>query len=227
MPEDDTFRFTQSVPDGQAMSAEDVEQALLTRLQTSPPEELDNCLWALARFYSQTGRQPVAMNYMERLRANATNPETLAATHLGMGQLEEQIGDYATAALFYSQALALEPERNATWYFINNNLGYCLNQLGRPAEAEPYCRAAVAINPAWHNAYKNLGVALEGRGQWAEAARAFIQAVKANASDPRALGHLERLLEAHPDIVETFPEVLEQLERCRMAVQVARDWRRK
>ena len=59
------------------------------------------------------------------------------------------------------------------------------------SEAEPRCRAAIRIDPQRYNAHKNLGLSLEGLGRYAEAAQAFVEAVRAEASDPRALKHLE------------------------------------
>ena len=105
-------------------------------------------------------------------------------------------------------------------HLINNNLGYCLNCLGECTRAEEYCRTAIRIDPGRHNAYKNLGVSLQGQRRIVEAAKAFIASVWRCPKDPRALSHLAALTEAHPEISEGFPDIHSQLQAC---VEVTRD----
>jgi tetratricopeptide (TPR) repeat protein len=139
----------------------------------------------------------------------------------------EGLENYKAAISFYSQAFSLEPEDTLTWYLINNNLGYCLNQFGRFAEAEGYCRSAIKIDPERQNAYKNLGVSLASQGQCAEAARNYIKALRANAGDPRALKLLEGLFEEHPEIVGEIPDIEAQIQRCQEAVRAVAEVRNK
>jgi tetratricopeptide (TPR) repeat protein len=121
----------------------------------------------------------------------------------------------------------LEPNTKQVAYLINNNMGYCLNFAGRYQEAEPYCRKAIAINPERHNAYKNLGISLEGQGRIAEAAQCYIIAVHANAYDPRALRHLEDLIENNRGILTEINDMKDHLEGCRKAVKAAHDLKMK
>ena len=104
---------------------------------------------------------------------------------------------------------------------MRNNLGFCLNHLGEYGEAETHCRAAVSIDPERHNAYKNLGIALSGQAELAEAAGCFVAATKADASDTRALKHLESLVVEHPEILTEVTDIRKQLEECRKAARVA------
>jgi tetratricopeptide (TPR) repeat protein len=129
------------------------------------------------------------------------------------------IGDHAGASVFYREGLALPRAPPDTCYLLHNNLGCCLNEAGRHADAEGHCRAAIAIDPERHNAHKNLGVALEGQGRLAEAADAFIRAVQRN---PRALPHLERLLASHPALAEADPSLVARVEVCRALANGAR-----
>ena len=184
-----SFRFSlpQSSPkDGAPVTAEQAEQHLLKQLVSGqrPAEEV---LWDLARFYSYTGRQPEAFDRVRQLVELAETAEKKAGCCLAMGQLMEQMQNFEMAIKYYSQALSLEPINGRAWYFIHNNLGYCLNHFGRYQEAEPYCRRAIEIDPLRHNAYKNLGIAAEGQGDYAGAALCYICAVQREASDPRAL----------------------------------------
>lgn len=208
-------------PKGKLISAQEAEKILLAKL-TKCEKELESTIWDLAVLYSRTGQQDIAMQYINRLMANTDDPEKKALYFLKMGQLMEQIHNYEAAITFYSQAFSLEPVNSEAWYFINNNLGYCLNHFGRHKEAEPYCRAAIKIEPRRQNAYKNLGISLEGQGQYTEAAKAYVKAVQANAADPRALTHLEELVAKHNEILSSIPDIQAQIEKCKEAVGLAR-----
>ena len=155
------------------------------------------------------------MPYVRRLLAMAQEPEEQAAHLLALGQLMEQVGDLPTAADFYAQGLTLEAGGAGVRYLLHNNLGFCLNQFQRFAEAEPLCRAAIALNPERYNAHKNLGVALEGLGRLGEAAECYVEATRRNPSDPRALRHLESLLAKHSGVVAELPELPAAVAECR------------
>ncbi|GAB4581423.1 MAG: hypothetical protein Fur0022_41700 [Anaerolineales bacterium] len=207
-------------PKGKLVSAEEAEKILLEKLKKCE-NELESTLFDLTVFYSRTNRQNIAMLYINRLMAITDDPEKKAICFLKMGQLMEQIRNYEAAITFYSQAFSLEPVNNEAWYFINNNLGYCLNHFGRYREAEPYCRAAIQIEPRQYNAYKNLGISLEGQGQYSEAAKSYIKAVQVNAGDPRALSHLEELVANHSEILSDIPDIQYQIEKSKEAVELA------
>jgi tetratricopeptide (TPR) repeat protein len=184
-------------------------------------------MWELASFYSRTGRQEIAFDYVNQLVERMDDPGKAAECYLAMGQLMEQIHDYKSAIEFYEQAILLEPNTKQVAYLINNNMGYCLNYAGRYQEAEPYCRKAIAINPERHNAYKNLGISLEAQGHINEAAQSYIRAVQVNAHDPRALMHLENLIDNNRGIVSEIHDIQEHLEDCRKAVKASHDLKMK
>jgi tetratricopeptide (TPR) repeat protein len=163
-----------------------------------------------------------ALAYFEKAVAFTENPKTKAYCFLEMGKLAERHREYENAARFYSKAFELEPEGNETWYFLNNNLGYSLNQIGRHAEAEGYCRRAIAIDPSRHNAHKNLGLSLRGQGRYREAVASFIEAVKNDPADTRAMGHLEEMLECRQELYrEIFGIETGGLEQLRKVVYQA------
>jgi tetratricopeptide (TPR) repeat protein len=227
MMDNSTFNFTiPKQPPGKPISAEEAEHLLLEKLKKSEGEFQD-AIWDLAYFYSRTGQQPVAQKYLERFIAITDDPEKRAGAYLGLGQLMEQVNNYEAAISFYSQAFSLEPENTPTWYLINNNLGYCLNILGRSAEAESYCRHAIEIDPERHNAYKNLGIALANQEHFAEASLNFIKALRANAADPRALKLLEQVFSEHPEIAGEIPDIEAQIRRCQEAVKAVGEVRNK
>lgn len=221
MNQDSEFRYTVPPrPEGEALTFEEVEQLFLKQLEAMG----GNCTQALenlARLFAQIGRHEEALSYLERLIALSDDPEEHAAYHLALGANLEQIGDFLGAVKFYRHALGMEPCNKQTWYFIHNNLGYSLNQLGLHDEAIPYLCHAIQIDPAYSNAYKNLGLAMEAKGQLAAAASFYVSATQANAADPRSLAHLESLMRAHPEVTLELPDLTDQLEACREAVKTA------
>jgi tetratricopeptide (TPR) repeat protein len=227
MSDNEIFNFAiPKQPNLTPISAEEAEHLMLENLKKREGQ-FQEALWDLAYFYSKTGQQQAAQNYIERFIANADDPEKRAGAYLALGQLMEQMNDFETAITFYSHALSLEPVHTPTWYLINNNLGYCLNQFGRYAEAENYCRDAIKIDPERQNAYKNLGISLAGQGLNAEAARNYIRAVQANAADPRALDLLEQLYKDHPEISNEIPDIEIQIQTCQEAVRAIAKVRKK
>jgi tetratricopeptide (TPR) repeat protein len=215
------FRFK-----SKKVSAEEAEKVLLEKLKQGGPDS-EEALWDLAILYSQTNRQLKAMDYIRQLMDRTDDPERKALYFVKMGQFMEQIQDYSSAITYYRQAFSLEPVNSELWYYVNNNLGYCLNYFGRYKEGEHYCQAAIKIDPQRHNAYKNLGISLEGQRQYSEAAKLYIKAVRANAVDDRALGHLENLLAKHDEISLQIPDIDEQLQNCRNAVRTAKKFTNK
>ena len=116
---------------------------------------------------------------------------------------------------WYRKAFLMEPGRDDTWYLLHNNLGYCMNRLGRYAEGAEFCRKAIRIDPDRHNAHKNLGIAQEGLGQHVDAAASYITAAENCRADPRAFLHLEVLIRSHPEIEKESPDLRIRIEACR------------
>jgi tetratricopeptide (TPR) repeat protein len=216
------FHFSvPKIPQGEALTFDEIEERCLKQLQ----EKEGKCVQSLvnlAKLYSQAKRHDDAFHCVERLIAFSDDPEEHGAYYLALGGFMEKIGDYQWAVGFYCQALALEPCRNTTWYFIHNNLGYSLNQLADYDGAIPYLRRAIEIDPRRPNAYKNLGLAFEAKGNFEEAAELFVAATRANASDSRSLAHLENLISSHPELEIDLPDLPTRLEACREAVKIAR-----
>ena len=216
------FFRKESLPDGEAITAEEAKDFLLKQLK----ERNGTCkktLWQLARVYSKLKRHDEALNFIYKLLQLSDDKEENASFFLALGQLMEQTGDYQAAIEYYRGAFSLKPSNTGVWYLVNNNLGFCLNKLKRHGEAEGYLDAAVKIDPTRPNAYKNLGLCFMGRGDYVKAAEYFIFSVKADASDPRSLEHLEELLSDHPELLEDIPDLSEVLIKCRNAVKTARE----
>lgn len=203
---------------------EDLAERHLLKQLSEAKDNTHDAVWELAQFYKARGSLDMAMHYFQHLLENTSDLEKKAEIVLALGQTAEKLYDYEMAASIYRQALMMEPADSSTWYFILNNLGFSLNQLTRFSESEGFCRNAISINPCLPNAHKNLGVALMGQGRYRNAAECFITSTKANASDPRALGHLEELLKVHQELICEFAD---QLELCRQSVMFAEQERDK
>jgi len=213
-----SFRFAiPRPPEGPLveMSAEEMEKALLKRLDEEKAQPTE-ALWQLARFYQQIKQPDKGLACLRQVLARLPDVEKKAHCVLAMGQMMEAVQDYQAAVQYYKEAFALEPVQTDVWYFINNNLGFSLNTLGQFTEGEKYCRKALEVNPDHHNAYKNLGIALAGQGNYAAAAQCFVRATQANAADPRSLRLLEDVLRDHPELEYEFRDAAEA---CQNAVE--------
>jgi tetratricopeptide (TPR) repeat protein len=215
------------IPEGEAVTAEEAESYLLRQLE----ERGGKCketIWQLSRLRSMMGKHSQAIAHVQRLLQLTDDIEENASCFLALGQLMEQTGDFAAAIKYYRGGLLLKPTQSTTRYWINNNLGYCLNMLERCDKAEAFLRRAIRIAPNRSNAYKNLGLSFQGRSDYRKAAQCFIRALKANASDARPLKHLEELAKAHPEVLREIPDLAGQIEMCRKAVALAEqakpDW---
>jgi tetratricopeptide (TPR) repeat protein len=184
------------------------EHQLLGRLKESETA-FEDAMLRVSRYYSKQDEPQIALTFMERLGACTTDPEKKAFCFLSMGQLMEQGRDYDAAIEYYMKALLLEPSNSCSWYFIHNNIGCCLNHSERFDEAEEYCREAIRIDSLRYNAYINLGVSLEAQGRYLDAARSFVNAMNANASDIELVQHLEDLLSQHDEIGSGISEIHE------------------
>jgi tetratricopeptide (TPR) repeat protein len=203
---------------------DETEAALLRRIEDTRargrPAALEAAVLQLAIFCSRAGRQRRAISEMERLALESGSPALAARALLRHGQLLEQVRDYESACGPYARGIEIGTPEPRTRYFLRNNLAFCLLELGRPAEAEPLCRAAIAIDPRRHNAHKNLGLALTAQDRPAEAATAYLDATELAPKDTRALMHLQALLSESAGLLEGSPELRERLERALAAARV-------
>ena len=213
------FNFRRSMPvDGEPMTFEEAERDLLARLE-DPGEDAHSLRLDLVTFYGSSGYVEEAMRYAEEYLAESTDETEKAEMIFHQGQLMELAQDWESAVRYYSKALEIASRVELDRYFLYNNLGYSLNQLGRYAEAEAHLKEAIRIDPGRANAFKNLGLSLQGQGRFADAAQSFISAVRANAADPRALLHLEALAERHKELYVDIPDLEYQIFKCREAVE--------
>jgi tetratricopeptide (TPR) repeat protein len=222
---DDEFSFKyEKFPVGESMravTAEEAEAWLLEQFDKSGEKDI-GLLEELLLLYLRTRETEKSIAIADRLAELMDGAGEHSYLLFRYGQIAEQTGDYAAAETLYRNSLSLKPPAPDTEYWVNNNLGFCLNTLGRFGEAEEYLKAAIEIFSDRSNAFKNLGLCYQGQERFAEAADMFVAATRANAADARSLAHLEDLVEARPELLESVPGMSENLESCRAAVKKAR-----
>ncbi len=215
------FRFRQNRPStGKPMTLEEAEMYFLAKLN-DPNGDQQIARRELVQIYRTMGRASDVMHYAQYFLAHTNDLEEKAEMYFFIGQAMERIDDFESAVRFYMQAMESRPRNGLYWYFIHNNIGFSLNQLERYVDAEKYLREAIDIDPNRANAHKNLGLSLEGQGRNAEAVQSYIAAIQANASDSRALKHLEELANRQRELFAEIPDLRYQINMCRQAVAFA------
>ncbi|MDZ7752651.1 MAG: tetratricopeptide repeat protein [Gammaproteobacteria bacterium] len=171
--------------------------------------------------YSRAGHHAEARQLVRELLRTPANPADEARYLLNLGQLQEQTEDFQDARDSYLRGLTLDAGEAGVRYLLNNNLGYTLNQLGEYEAAQAYCIKAIEIDPARHNAWKNLGASFEGQGRPAAAAGMYLKAAELHPRDPRALCHLVELVAQHPEVPAEVADFDQRLDHCRRRAEAA------
>jgi tetratricopeptide (TPR) repeat protein len=203
------------------MNFEKLEELYLQKIEESNGICQDT-LYNLAHLYKKTNRLQEAHVLMSKLSKICVNDEQRASSLFSLGQIMENMGDYAHAAEYYREAYSVKSFNQFTRYYINNNLGYCLNQLKEFEEAKEYLLSALEIDPNRPNAYKNLGLCYWGLEEYSKAVRCFIAGTKAYPSDRRSLKHLEELINEHPELDADIPAIVEGVKSCKNTLELAR-----
>lgn len=90
-----------------------------------------------------------AADHLAEFQPSAEELVKIANQHFGSGEV-------ATAAVYYRQALDLDPSLSSAYA----NLGLVSNALGKFEEAISYCDQAIALKPDFAEAYSNRGLML-------------------------------------------------------------------
>jgi tetratricopeptide (TPR) repeat protein len=191
---------------------QDTEKLLLERLENSKTED-DYFRWLLfvVSFYRGIQKIEPATALLKRFIDSRQNDEQKAHCHLTLGQIATDEQRFEAALEHFKAALALTPKTKKVVYVLHNNVGYCLNILGRYAEGERHCRLAIEVDWTRASGYRNLGVSLKGQGSLTGALWALVEAAKLDVSDDRARVLLRDLIAANPDLVLRCPWVVDGL----------------
>ncbi|MBF0503372.1 MAG: hypothetical protein HQM09_24850 [Candidatus Riflebacteria bacterium] len=222
--------FSYRPPKEEKIKEKTVEEEEADQLQDIQEKEeaFFQALWSLAGFYCSIGRQEKSLALINRILRCSDDRTTHARMILGLGQTSEQLKQWEAAIGYYSAGIELNAENDReTWYFLHNNLGYCLNVLGKFQAGETYLRKAIGIDDGKPNGFKNLGISLEGQGKFMAAAMTYIQATRANAADGRAFQLLTKLVEGHPELHALIPYLPDTIDELRKAIELVRGIREK
>lgn len=212
------------MPDGEFVALHDVERMFAAaRSAMGTSWELAGLMMGLGRECDAKDLGVAALAYFRTALGLLGPGETKAYCLLSIGQKMEGHEDYAGALDSYLAALRMEPVQEGVRYLLFNNTGYCLNRLGRHAEAEGYCRRAIETDPHRQNAYKNLGVTLQGTGRYPEAVASYVTAAESCPADNRALELLEALFRLHPAIQEQTWNLRDRVDACRRRAAAGRN----
>jgi len=190
------------LPEAIPATDQDKEKSLLAGLE-EPREDGDlaDHLYQLAVFYNRNGRSDLAAMVIDLAVNHCDDPEKPAFFYMRLGQISEQEKQFPRAIRYYAKGLELKPSEKFVAYFLHNNLGYCLDAEERYKEGEELCRAAIQIDAARANAFKNLGISLRGQGDVVGAAWAYAEAAQIDPSDSRPFTLLQELIAKHPRLL--------------------------
>lgn len=162
------------------------------RSSTTPSTERARRLANRGAELLQAGQYGEAVSTLER--AYELLPDDVP-TAINLGGACVMTKRYARAIEVMVHARDQEPDNEMIW--INLGAAY----LGNPilADDKAQCAAieaferALEINPVAHSVHYNLGLIHRDRGEWAQAAQRFAQAIQANPLDQDARNALARL----------------------------------
>ncbi len=131
-------------PDGELVRLDDVERmfALLTGGERSVAD-LRGTLLAFSEECLRHGLFEAAYRYIDKVLTFTDDPAAQAECLLRMDLTRKASGDFEAAREVYARAFTLPQGADDIWYFLNNNLAFCLNKSGRHQEAELHARAAI------------------------------------------------------------------------------------
>jgi tetratricopeptide (TPR) repeat protein len=190
----------------------ETEKLLLARLENSTSGE-EHFRWLLfvVGFYRGINKIQAAARLLEGFIQSSSNAEQSAHCYLALGQIATDEQRHESALRYFSEALELAPKRRKVLYVLHNNIGYCLNSLGRYRDGEEHCRMAIDIDWTRASGYRNLGVSFNGQKNIVSSAWALVEAVKADETDNRARVLLEELLAQSPALAIQCPWVVQGL----------------
>jgi tetratricopeptide (TPR) repeat protein len=205
------------LPDGIPATGSEAEQKLIRAIETCPPgDRRSNALLELGRYYFyEAQRVDLAIAILNLMVRDAHDPEQAALLYLALGQIAEEEQQWGLALQQYTRGLSTQARDHETVYLLFDSAGHCLNNLGRYVDAETYCRSAIAIDSTKGNAFKELGLSLEGQGDLIGAAWAWVEGTNADPEDQRSMNLLKRLICNHPRLLKQWPWIEQELTHAR------------
>jgi tetratricopeptide (TPR) repeat protein len=143
-------------------------------------------VYEMGALLQQRKRPGEALTYfMRHLDMVSDDQQTL----IQIGKCYAELGRFSDAEAVLRRSLAITDD--AVGFY---NLGYVLEQLERPAEAERQYERALALNSGLASAHNNLGTALARRGRFVEAIVHLTEVVRLDPGSADARNNLGGIL---------------------------------
>ncbi|MEI8011899.1 MAG: hypothetical protein WCI27_05380 [Candidatus Omnitrophota bacterium] len=190
---------------------------------TPSVEGKDAAIRDLAEVYADAGAYDDAIAVYQEAIQNPIFKEYRAGYYFRIGQLNEHKEDFDSALVAYLQSLNEEEFDAYGRYWQHNNVAFCYLMKKDFVSAEKHCLIAFEADDEFRrrwihveerlrwNVWKNMGVAMEHTGRYKEAASFYTTAIKLSDGSDRAVVHLRRLLNRHPDLAVYWKESVEDL----------------
>jgi len=181
-----------------------------------------SALFDLSDLYAEAGLYDEALSVCEEALSNPQFKKYQVNLFFWMGQISEHKLDFDAALHFYLKSIETGVENKMLQYWQHNNLAFCYLIKKDFIAAEKHCQIAIDMDDAnwkprydsWDrnwNAWKNMGVAMEHTGRYLKAESFYTTGIKLSCGGERAILHLRRLLERHPDLAGAWKEPVEDL----------------
>jgi tetratricopeptide (TPR) repeat protein len=140
--------------------------------QAEPPV-LFELYYSLGNAYVRQQDYERAKKQYEKAISQPILPMLKIGAYNNLGNLLQQIGDFAKARQAYQTVLQIDPNLAVGYY----NLGMTLKALGKIKEAIAAYQQAIKLDPNYALAYQNLGVVLYKTGYMKDSIEAFKGAI--------------------------------------------------
>ncbi len=179
----------------------------------------------LAKLYADAGHYDQAVAICKEAMENPLLGDHRVDLWFQMGMISEHKRDFDAALHFYLNSFNAGSASSHFQYWQHNNVAFCYLARKEFALAETHCRKALDLDEInwikgsgrfygdskhW-NAWKNMGVVMEHTGRYLEAASFYTTGIKLSHGNRRAVLHLRRLLERHPDVAASWKEPVQDL----------------
>lgn len=180
-------RFRAGLQALQQNDLDGAESAFAASLSRDP--NVVGALLGLAQVAFRRGQAETGRSYLEK--ASRVAPDS-AEVHLAWGRFHYWQRDYAAARHAFEAAIRSAPDRAAGYVDLGD---LYVNAMGRPADAIPQYRRAVALEPSHAGAHYALGIALMKTGDAAAAERSLLESARLAPRMPLPLQALAQLYE--------------------------------
>lgn len=147
------------------------------------------------------GDMPTTQTEVDTLKGTAEEDEVTPQTQERAAELKKiggneafSNGEYAQAAVFYTEAIHMAPAGSDLLHKCYANRAFCFQKLGQHEKAEEDARKCIELKPDFVKGHFRLGLALHARGKYFEALPVLSKALELepkNEAIKQAMGFAE------------------------------------